>query len=513
MNKYYKGAKSFKSTALLCIAVLVILPGATISAANTLPVSLTPSDSLIQHGNHSGNSKPNALSTIPSPHAKKTFTQVEAGSYYSIGLLADGSVWTWGRNLFGELGLPNTKAVSKIQAPVRLSTLSDITSITTSGAGYQLAVKKNGTVWEWGVSFDKSQKTQPPRQIHSLTGISHVSSNHKINFALKKDGTVWAWKRDLGSGDSSNPVQVKGLSKVTSLDTAGGITFALDSTGALWMFSTEQKENQLILSTPSRIKGIPAIKKISSSFPDQIFAIDTTGKAWKLPVDTSSPKIKWSGKPVPIYPKLKVQDIQAGYNYAVLLTDQGDVWTYGKKPAGKEGKVKGLSGIVSIAAGEYHSLAIDSKGQVWGWGGNKRSELGVPRNSVDGMVYTPERLQTPIDVIVNGELLTSSFPSIMNNNQIIIPLKDTVKALGAELEITTSSDGTANTLYTIQLNQTSASFHIGGLEAEINGKTVTLSSPVYLSPGAIMFPASLLKQMGLDVTWNSKLSELSISSN
>ncbi|WP_208919423.1 stalk domain-containing protein [Paenibacillus uliginis] len=121
-------------------------------------------------------------------------------------------------------------------------------------------------------------------------------------------------------------------------------------------------------------------------------------------------------------------------------------------------------------------------------------------------------MQTPINVTINGELLTSSFPSIMSNSQITIPLKDTAKALRAELVITPSSSDTAKTLYTIKHNQTSASFRINQLQGEVNGKKVTLSSPPYITPGAIMIPVSLLKQMGLEVTWNSKLSELSISS-
>lgn len=524
MNKRQLAGKALQKSAIMGFSSLVVLIGALpLSAANASPVSAfkplsasisTPISAAAAVSSDATEtisaSSTSAVSNSSSSVVGTTFTQVLAGTYYSVGLRADGSVWTWGRNLWGELGLPDTTAVSNIAAPVRLSSLSDITSIATSGSGYQLAVKKDGTVWEWGTSYGLSTKTLPPRQLPAVTGVSQVLATNQISFAVMRDGTVWSWTRDPLTGASSEPVQLKGLSKITSLVAAGAAVCALDSSGSVWAVSVKSAENKLTLSVPSRLSGLPVLKQISAFSSDQIFGIDTAGTAWKWSLDMKPNAIKLSAKPSKIHPGLRVKQIQAGAGYAVLVTKQGEVWTYGEKPAGKEGLVKGLNGIVAATAGGYHSLAIDAKGQVWGWGANKWNEVGVQRSTEDGMEYTPKRIQTPVTVTVNGKLLPSSFPSILNNGQVSVPLKDIVKALRAELVIVPASDGTLS--YTIKYLQYSATFQAGQAEAEINGKKVALPSKVYPVTGAIMIPASLIKQMGFMMTWDSNLSELKISS-
>ncbi len=77
-----------------------------------------------------------------------------------------------------------------------------------------------------------------------------------------------------------------------------------------------------------------------------------------------------------------------GAAYAVL--DGGAVYAWGSNLNGMLGDnstvatrtfavpVFGLSNIVGISAGETHVIALDSFGNVWGWGNNASSELGTP---------------------------------------------------------------------------------------------------------------------------------------
>ncbi|MGN7356589.1 stalk domain-containing protein [Paenibacillus sp. SAF-054] len=442
--------------------------------------------------------------------ADTAFTQVLAGAYYSVGLRADGSVWTWGRNLLGELGIPDTTSVSSMNAPVRLSSMSGITSIATSGYGYQLALKKDGTVWEWGESFGNSTQTQPPRQLTSLSGISRVYTLHYVSFALKPDGTVWTWMRNAETGESGKAQQINGLHKITDLVTAESIVYALDTSGAVWAFTAGQTDNGLNVSVPSQIRNLPAMKQISADAQYKIYGIDQTGTAWKGSIDPSSPSIKLVGKPAKIYPKLRIQNVKAANGYALLLTEQGEVWTYGKNPAGKEGIVKGIRQAVSISAGDTHSLAIDASGQVWGWGANTWNQVGVPRHTDDGMEYVPQRIQTPVTVVVNGKLMPASFPAVIKDNLVSVPLKSMVKELGASLEVTVSLDG--HQKYSIRYKDTVASFDSKPFEVTVNGEKKMLFSPIYGVSGATMIPVTLLKYMGFSAAYDPKAAQLSISS-
>ena len=53
---------------------------------------------------------------------------------------------------------------------------------------------------------------------------------------------------------------------------------------------------------------------------------------------------------------------------------------------------EGVSGVVKLAAGAAHSLALTEDGQVWVWGSNTEGQLGLGEDSEE-MVYTPTQLQ------------------------------------------------------------------------------------------------------------------------
>lgn len=81
---------------------------------------------------------------------------IAASSFSAVALKKDGTVWTWGNNVSGQLG-NGTFENSGIPVQVITSSgapLTDIVSIsTTSGAGGVMALKKDGTVWSWGFNY------------------------------------------------------------------------------------------------------------------------------------------------------------------------------------------------------------------------------------------------------------------------------------------------------------------------------------------------------------------------
>jgi len=53
-------------------------------------------------------------------------------------------------------------------------------------------------------------------------------------------------------------------------------------------------------------------------------------------------------------------------------------------------QVTGLSGVISVAGGDYHSMAVTSTGTVWAWGLNSEGRLGVdPSSTPGGFSITP----------------------------------------------------------------------------------------------------------------------------
>ncbi|MCA1831636.1 MAG: hypothetical protein ABR548_02225 [Actinomycetota bacterium] len=83
-----------------------------------------------------------------------------------------------------------------------------------------------------------------------------------------------------------------------------------------------------------------------------------------------------------------VSAVAAGSGMSLALKSDGTVWSWGNNWYGQLGdnssiqwrnvpqQVPGLSGVVAVAAGLTHGLALKSDGTVWGWGDNRASQVG-----------------------------------------------------------------------------------------------------------------------------------------
>lgn len=135
----------------------------------------------------------------------------------------DGTVYGWGYNNNGELGLDNRVAYS---SPVQIGFLTDVQKMArapfTDGVDNRLTlfIKADGSLWGMGDTqyFGELDQTKTPRsspvQIGALTNWKDVGYNYSVA-AVKTDGTLWSWGSNgygqLGLNDRvnrSSPIQI-----------------------------------------------------------------------------------------------------------------------------------------------------------------------------------------------------------------------------------------------------------------------------------------------------------------
>jgi alpha-tubulin suppressor-like RCC1 family protein len=147
--------------------------------------------------------------------------QVSAGSNHSLAVRQTGTLWAWGENCTGELGIGVTTSRS---SPV--SVVGGFTDWCQASAGHQhsLGVKQDGTAWAWGNNGcgrlgDNTviSKISPVSVVGGFTDWCRVSAGCFHSIAVKQDGTAWAWglnsSGQLGSDNTvarSSPVSVVG---------------------------------------------------------------------------------------------------------------------------------------------------------------------------------------------------------------------------------------------------------------------------------------------------------------
>ena len=90
----------------------------------------------------------------------------------------------------------------------------------------------------------------------------------------------------------------------------------------------------------------------------------------------------------PVQVSGRVIAIAAGSYHSLALKSDGAIWAWGSNGSGQLGDgstsyynstpvpVSGLSGVIALAAGSSHTLALKSDGTVWAWGSNYDGQLG-----------------------------------------------------------------------------------------------------------------------------------------
>src|SRR5205085_12221137 len=90
---------------------------------------------------------------------------------YTTLFRSDGTVWAWGDNTYGQLGI-GTFGGSR-NSPTQVSNLSGVVAVKAGGSGHSLALKADGNVWAWGLNDDGQLDRKSTRLNSSHSQISY----------------------------------------------------------------------------------------------------------------------------------------------------------------------------------------------------------------------------------------------------------------------------------------------------------------------------------------------------
>jgi alpha-tubulin suppressor-like RCC1 family protein len=135
-----------------------------------------------------------------SVHGK--WKHVDGGLSHATAIREDGSTWAWGSNNNGQLGFGD--AVDRHE-PTLLDTGTNwggnFVNINAT-SHFNVAIKENGSLWAWGWNqynmVGAQTITDIPVCIDSANAgkWAHISAGYYHTVALKEDSTLWVWGRD-----------------------------------------------------------------------------------------------------------------------------------------------------------------------------------------------------------------------------------------------------------------------------------------------------------------------------
>lgn len=281
------------------------------------------------------------------------WSTVVQGYRHGLAIKMDGSLWTYGDNYYGELGHNNNTI--KVYNPTRVGTSYDW-AYAVGGYFTSFAIKKDGTLWAWGLNdhgqlgIGNATHKSSPVQVGSLNTWKQIACADGMTAGLQKDGTLWIWGFDYRapSGPTvqwSSPIQIGALTDWSQIACAYGSVHGIKNDGTLWTFG---------LSSHGILGDGTNIQKSS---PVQIGALNT----WKT--------------------------IAGGYFEMGATKTDGTLWTWGYNPYGALGigdvvdrsvptQVGSLTNWKYVQGGYFHMAGLKTDGTIWAWGRNNSGQLG-----------------------------------------------------------------------------------------------------------------------------------------
>lgn len=339
---------------------------------------------------------------------------ISAGSYHSMALTADGTVYAWGNNHYGQVG-QGSIAVSVIWQPTVVPTLP-LHRIKALAAGnlHCLALDTTGHVWGWGYNASGAVGTGntetlkvTPVQITTPSLIRAIAAGGYHSLAITDSGTVLSWgynaSGQLGNGNTTNqpsPVAVSGLDNIITIS-AGylhsaassasgyGYTWGCNAFGQLGNGSITDSSIPVMLtaSLVSRVLAFGSSTLVLRSNGYISLCGDNSCGQCLLPLSTPN-QLTLNSPGMPVRDAL----VNGLGSFLAFISLDGEVTICGDNTFGELGTGSDtpsassmrqrtianwpVSRIVSATVGQFHAAAIKSDGTVWSWGGNSNGQAG-----------------------------------------------------------------------------------------------------------------------------------------
>ena len=344
--------------------------------------------------------------------------KVSSGYIHSVGLKTDGTLWAWGNNSYGQLGIGSAGSKS---TPTQIGTANDWQKIAT-GNYHSIALKTNGTIWTWGrndygqIGDGTSVDRTTPVQLGNATDWVSVASGDNYIMALKSNGTLWAWgsnlRGQLGDGTTVNksfPIQIGTATNWQTIAPASQHTLAIKTDGTLWGWGYNTS-GQLGSGTSTISNPVPAQigtatnwKSVAGGVSHSL-GVKTDGTLWTWGDNyygqLGSGILSNSYTPAQIGTATDWRSVAANYDYSsfAIKTDN-TLWAWGKNDSGQLGEGTGINRKIptligsatdrqSVAANVDNTLVINASGFLSSCGSNMYGQLG-DNTSISKKIFIP----------------------------------------------------------------------------------------------------------------------------
>ena len=384
--------------------------------------------------------------------------QISLGYKFSVALKQDGTVWSWGQNNDGELGLGNT---TEYDEPQQITEITEKITDVKTGYYHSIALTEKGEVYTWGYNGNGQlgngtrEDSLVPVKVTGLENIAKVNAYKYMTIALTQNGEVYAW----GSGYGAKPVKLNFTRKI--IDVSGNLVLA-ENRKAYNLDETKSYGKDLIkvVAGYNHYLGLTSDGEVyawGSNSYGQLGNGNNTSSSTAVKVVTPDGKSNMTN----------IVDISAGDSYSIITDKDGKVYTFGyygdyrtanTVHSNKPVEIQDLYKTELVAASEGgHTAIVDWDGNVYTVGLNDYGQLGLKDTTT----------RSKFEKI--GELEISCEPARITLN--VGESKDISLALSSSFNLKNNKQASGEVNKTIE-NETIASLSGNTVTGNAIGKTM-----------------------------------------
>ena len=315
---------------------------------------------------------------------------VVAGTYHSLFIQTDGSLWAAGHNTYSQIGDGTTDD--------RTSPFQITSGVAAAAAGnaHTAYVKTDGSLWVLGGNVhgqfgdNTTDNSMVPLQV--AVGVTQVAAGDKHTLFIKSDASLWGmgsnYYGQLGDGTTSArylPYLI--ASGVSSVAASVGHTAFVKTDGSLWTMGWNNK-GQLgtgdVTNRKTPVQVATGVRAVKTGKYHTLF-LKTNGELWGMGTNEWKQLGGTVNQPFPVLIAANVTLMAAGNYHSMFTTSDSTLWVMGSNSHGQLGNgtrvsqstpIAIASNVAAIAAGEVHSMFVKHDGSLWATGSNVFGQLG-----------------------------------------------------------------------------------------------------------------------------------------
>ena len=353
---------------------------------------------------------------------------IAAGDLHSLVLKQDGSVWSCGLNVNGQLGNPS---ISHATDTFEQTTISSGAIAIAGGLVHSVVLKQDNSVWMAGTEMHEKLKIDDFVQLRVIEGAKAVAAGGGHSMVLTQQGAVWAmgWNFIGQIGDGTTTDKARFVSVIPSggkaLAAGHAHSLVVKEDGSLWAAGWN-KFGQLGDGAPwtgtktnrkffVQVMGRGAEAVAAGGYHSIVLKQD--GTVWSAGWNKHGQLGDGTTNDSDLFQKVSMnaKAITAGVRHSVVLKQDGSVWSTLFNVYGQVGEFEGddrgifvqvlPTGVHSVKAGSYHTMALKQDGTLWAAGSNKFGQIGYDGDYRDNMRNFILISQTNSGAIQDAEII------------------------------------------------------------------------------------------------------------